>query len=502
MIHQTTRLLLPILLVSLAGGAGCVPRKSEVNPVPPPAVPEPSGPPADARYTSLPSPGKAPGFSAPIASKNTLKNGLSLWHMKNGNTPLVSIHLMLPTGSSEDPNGKEGLTVLSADLLDEGAGKLNALQLSDRLGELATDYSSSAGVDYILLSMSALAENLAPSLAILSDIVQRPRLEKVEFERRKEQHISSALSSRDDPRDARGRALSRALFGNGYAGPPSTGTVDSLKSITVFDVKSHVKKFAVPGSAHLIVAGGADASAITKLAEEHFGRWTGNTKFVEPKVSDEPEGKTAYIVNFKDAAQSSIVVARRAGADGDPNYFAEEVMNDRLGGSFTGRINMNLREDKGYTYGAQSLLRRYHYAGYFGIYSDVISNATAASVKEIFTELESLCGPRPLTDVERNEAVEGMLLGFVMDFAETESVGLRLASLPLRDRPLDYWTTWPSNIESVTTARINEVASPYCNASQFSVVVSGDKEKLTPEFEAMGLRVVEMDRDGVEIVAK
>lgn len=502
MIHHTTRLWFPAALAILGGSFGCVARKSETHPVPPPAVPEPSGPSSDARYANLPRPGQAPDFVAPTANKSTLENGLSLWHMKHDDTPLVAIHLVLPAGSSSDPKGKEGLTVLSADLLDEGAGALNALELSDRLGELATDYTSSAGVDYILLSMSALAENLGPSLALLSDIVQRPRLDKVEFERRKEHHIASALASRDDPRDARSRALSRALFGDGYAGPPSSGTVDSLKAISIFDVKSQVKKFTVPGSAHLIVAGGVDETSLSKLAAQHFGNWKGNAKAAEPRLADEPEGKTAYIVNFKDAAQSSIVVARRAGADGDPNYFAEEVMNDRLGGSFTGRINMNLREDKGYTYGAQSVMRRYHHAGFFGIYSDVISNATAASVQEIYAELRALCNTKPLTDAERNEAVEGMLLGFVMDFAETESVGLRLASLPLRDRPVDYWTTWPSNIESVTTARINEVAQPYCDANQFSVVVAGDKEKLAPELEALGLRVVEVDRDGVEIVKK
>jgi zinc protease len=416
--------------------------------------------------------------------------------MKAGKTPLVSIHLMLNLGSASDPKGKEGLTLLAADMLDEGAGKLDALQLSDKLGELATDYSSSAGIDYVLLSMNALAENLEPSLELLSDIVLRPQLSPMEFKRRQDHHIASALTSRDDPREARSLALATALFGDRYAGRSSSGTVDSLKGISLWDVKSHVKELTVPTGAHLIVAGDVELDEVNKLASKYFGKWTGSRKSAEPTLADEPEGGIAYVVNFEDAAQSSLAVARRAGANGDPNYFAEEVMNDRLGGSFTGRINMNLREDKGYTYGAQSLFRRYQYAGYFGIYSDVISDATAASVKEIFAELEAVCASKPLTERERNEAVEGMLLGFVMDFAETESISMRLASLPLRDRPVDYWVTWPKNISDVSTKRANEAARPFCDSSQFSVVIAGDKDKLTPGLEELGLKVIEMDREG------
>jgi zinc protease len=246
----------------------------------------------------------------------------------------------------------------------------------------------------------------------------------------------------------------------------------------------------------VILAGGVESSVAQALVERHFAAWSGKAKVQEPQLSDEPEGRVAYVIDFPGATQSSLAIARRAGSDGDPNYFAEEVMNDRLGGSFTSRINMNLREDKGYTYVAQSVFNRYHYAGYWGIFSDVISEATGASIKEIFGELGSVCSQRPFSEGERNEAVEGMLLGFVMDFAETNSVGLRLASLPLRDRPVDFWSTWPEQVASVTTARANEVAQPYCDLDQFSVVAAGDAQKLTAQLQALGLRIVAMDRDG------
>lgn len=478
---------------------GCVRPKPAFKPPPPPLPKTATTTTADERYRAVPEPGPRPQFAPPSASKIQMENGLAIWHMKQGDTPLVAVHLMLQVGSASDPIGKEGLTLLTADLLDEGAGKFSALELSDALGELATDYSSSGGIDYVLLSMSALAENLEPSLALLADIVRKPRLDKAEFERRRDHHVATALTSHDDPRDARSRALASALFGVGYGGRASNGTVDSLKRITHLDVKRHASKLAIPQGAHLILAGGVELREGQRLVEQYFGTWTGKSTAVDAKLLDEPEGRTAYVVDFPEAAQSSLVVARRAGNDSDPNYFSEEVVNDRLGGSFTGRINMNLREDKGYTYGAQSIFRRYHHAGYFGVFSDVISDATAASVKEIFGELEALCKNRPLSEQERDEAVEGMLLGFVMDFAETESVGLRLASLPLRDRPVDFWSTWSDQVGQVTTQRANEAAQPYCDVAQFSVVIAGDRAKMAPGLESLGLRVVEMNRDGMPL---
>jgi zinc protease len=307
--------------------------------------------------------------------------------MGGATTPLVSIYLMLPTGSATDPGGKEGLSLLSADMLDEGAGKLNALELSDRLGELATDYASQAGVDYVLLSMDGLTENLEQSLALLADIVQRPKLSKEEFDRRKEHHLATALAQRDDPAESRDKALNRVLFGKGYAAGPPEGTKDSLQSITLADVKRHVKGMTVPDGAQLAVAGKFDSTVLQKAVEASFGKWKGKLTPQAQKVETPTVGKAAYVVDFPGATQSSLAVVTRAGSDQDPNYFPEEVMNEKLGGSFISRINMNLREDKGYTYGAFSTFRRYKQAGYFGVLTNVKTETTGASVAEIFKEL-------------------------------------------------------------------------------------------------------------------
>lgn len=471
---------------------------------PAPAVAPEEGPPpekeeVDARYVSLPAPKPTPAWAPPAAKKTTLTSGLTLWEMGGATTPLVSIYLMLPAGGATDPQGKEGLSLLSADMLDEGAGKLDALQLSDRLGELATDYASQAGVDYVLLSMDGLTENLEESLALLADIVQRPKLSQEEFARRKEHHLATAIADQDDPAASQSKALHRVLFGAGYASRPPKGTKESLARITLADVKSQVKRMTVPDGAHLAVAGKFDSAALRAAVEASFGAWKGKRTATDHTLTQLSTEKIASVVDFPGATQSSLAVVTRAGSDQDANYFPEEVMNEKVGGSFIGRINMNLREDKGYTYGAFSTFRRYQQAGYFGVMTNVKTETTGSSVAEIFKELEAVCTDRPLTDHERNEAVEGMLLGFPLQFDQVGSLGLRLITLPIHNRPADFWETWPEKVTAVTTELANQAAAPFCKTEQYSVVLAGDANVVTPLLAAQGFTVALLDRDGLPV---
>lgn len=486
------------LLVALTGwGIGCTPPAAPPEtPDTPPTTEKEQPKPADPRYRALPQPTEALDFSPPQVHRESQVNGLAVWTMQRESAPLVSIQLLLPTGAAQDPRGKEGLSLLAADLLDEGAGKLNALQLSDELGRLATDYTATVGLDYTLLTMSSLTENLEPSLRLLADIVLRPRLSAEEFQRRRDHHVARALADQDSPRHARSRGFAHALFGDGYAGRPSEGTPGSLRAVQLWEVRQRVRTMAVAEGAHLAVAGTFDAQKLQSLVAEVFGKWKGERSRFEPVLEDEPEGMVAYVVDFPGAAQSSLVVGRRAGQNGDAAYFAEEVLNQRLGGSFISRINMNLREDKGYTYGAQSVFARYDYAGSFGVYTDVVTEATAASVQEIFQELEAVCDARPLTAMERDEAVRGMVLGFAMDFEETSALGNRLVSLPLRSRPTDYWATWQDQVSAISTEQANEAAQPYCDRQRLSVVVAGDVASFGSQLEELGLSLVHLDADG------
>lgn len=460
----------------------------------PPLQAEPAPPQVDARYVELPTPTAPSDWAPPAVSSFTLPNGLRIWHLTQANAELVSIHVVMPVGSSSDPRGKEGLMALSADLLDEGAGKRSSLELSDALGLLATDYQATAGLDYVLLSMNALADNFEASAEILADIVRRPKLDRAEFQRRKEQHLAQAIARSSSQSSLLSAAYHRVLFGEGYAGSLPEGTKASLDAITLQDVKQAAASLNLAEGSHIVVVGGVDQGRARAAVQKAFGDWKGKRKPVVRVAESVKPDKTAYVVPFPGAAQSSLAVLMRAGGSADPNYFAELVLNRPLGEAFTSRINLNLREDKGYTYGAFSSFRRYRHAGYFGVVANVKSDVTAASVKEIFKELAELCTTKPLTDLERNEAVEGLLLGYPLRFERVDEIGMQVASLPIYDRPENFWQTWPDQVRSITRPRASEAATPYCDPTHYQVVVAGDIAVVRPGLEALGLKVTEVAR--------
>jgi len=488
------RTTLALFAFSALGLAACGGSKQAEAP-PPKPQPTPVAPP-DPRYQALPTPTAARPFVPPAITQSKLSFGSTLWHVSASDLPLVSVHLIFPTGSDTDPVGKEGLTLLSADMLDEGAGTKSAVELSDELGRLATDYAASAGVDYVLLSMATLEDTFDQSLTLLADMVRKPKLSKDEFDRRRAQHVATATAALADPNSRVGVGLHHVLFGDGYAGSPASGRKASLEAIQLADLKAHVRKLTVPDGAHFVVAGKIDAQAASAAIERHFGGWKGKRTTGGRKAGQALPGGQAYIVDFPGAAQSALAVATPAGGAADPNFFRELVMNERVGGAFTGRINMNLREDKGYTYGAFGMFRRYKQTGYYAITSSVISEATTASIKEIRRELSDLCQARPLTELEHQEAVAGLLLGYPREFATVDTLGVKVASLPIYDRPVDYLSTWPDKVEAVSLVDARAAAAPYCDPKAYRIVIAGDREKLSAGFAELGVPVVALDQDG------
>jgi zinc protease len=382
------------------------------------------------------------------------------------------------------------------DLLDEGAGKLTALEISERLQTLATDLAINSAVDFVIVSMNMIAENFGPSVELLADIVRRPKFDDQEFQRRKAQLIAQALASEADPHTGRRVAMYRGLFGEGYAGLLPTGSRDSLATINLADVKAHYLRLMVAEGATFVVVGGISHEAAARELEKAFGDWGGKAKAeARPLATESGQGKL-FFVDYPGAAQSVIGVARRApGADADDLYPAT-VFNRSFGESFTSRINLNLREDKGYTYGAGSTFQRFEKAGFFTVASDVRTDVTRESLNEILSELDQLCSTRPLTADERDASVSGLLLGYPSTF---ESIGLvagRFAQLPIYDRPLDWYERWPERVAAVTLEQANETGRRYCDRASFSLIVAGDKAKVVPTLDGIGFERVELDARG------
>lgn len=486
------------ILGPLCLGVACAEPPPPAAPPPPPPAPTVTTPTGGSSIdrSQLPAPGPRVNWTPPTPHISKLSNNIRVWYTKWGSTPLVSLYAILPRGTAVDPKGKAGLTYLTADMLDEGAGKRTSLELSEELQRLATDYSASASVDYTLLSMNLLAENFAPSLDLLADMMRRPTFVPAEFKRRKDYFIAQAIASESNPRAAQQAAVQDVLFGQGYAGTVDEGTKKSLASIALAEVKAQYKKIVAPEGLEFVVVGGIDEETVTKELERAFGDWKGQANPARRPLTEPSEEQGLYIVDFPDSAQSVLSVVRRAEGAKTENYFPAMVFNRSFGEAFTSRLNLNLREDKGYTYGARSSFQRFRDVGYFSLSAAVKSETTRASIDEMLKELSQVCGSKPITEQERDEAVSGLLLGYPSRFERIASVGGSFASLAIFDRPVDWYQQWPGEVEGVTLAKANEIAKAFCDPSKFAIVLAGDRTKLEPTFTSLGRKIVGYDAEG------
>ncbi len=485
-----------MLALACAGDPG----RDPLPALPPPvaATSEPSTQDAPDR-TTLPAPGPLPAWVLPSPSQVALSSGAPLYFLQQGATPLVTLLLVLPRGAATDPKGKAGLTFLTTDMLDEGAGGKNALEFSEALQRLGTEYAGSTDVDHVVLSMNLIAENFEPSVALLADIVRRPALSAKEFARRKDQRLADALTDESEPAHTRAVVMRKALFGDGYGGTLPEGTHDTLKRLSLADVKNQYKNLFQPDGAAFVVVGGIDQGAAKSALEKHFADWKGASKTKTAPLATAAPKSAVYFVNHKDASQSAIALARRAAGQASDEYFPALIFNRAFGGAFTSRVNMNLREDKGYTYGARSVFSRFPEVGMFVIAANVKRETTRASVDEVLKELAAMCGPRPLTDKERAESVGGLLLGYPGRFESNNGVASELADLPVYGRSTSWLSQYPGSVEAVSVASANAVGKKYCDDKDFVIVVSGDEKTVLPTLEGLERPVLHFDARGNQL---
>jgi zinc protease len=466
-------------LISLLVALGCHHEAPKPQPQPKAEAP-------DARYASLPTPLLRRPWAPPPVKKLALPNGQTLWLLKRESTPLFTLKVVLPRGAATDPVDKAGLTQLTADMLDEGAGPMGAIELSDAFDLISADFSSEVNVDATILTLNGLGETLERSLELLAYIVEAPTLSEAEFELRKDKHLAEAIARLDDPMQLLGDQLSTDLFAEGYAGPPADGTHRTLSRIQLSDVKKHAANLLAAEGAHFVLVGPVSEARALRLFGTYFSKWAGKSTLVPRGVAEVEPKKSVHIVPFPGATQTALGVVKRAGPALAPEYYRELVLNERLAGSFTGRINLNLREAKGYTYGVHSFFHRYRSSGMFGIVTNVHAEATAPSLVEIFGELNALCKARPLSQEERDDAVEGLLLGYPLRFENTQLIADQLVSLPLYDRPADFFRDWPGQVGAITRDDVQGATSPYCS-DDYKVVLVGAPDVILPQLEKAGI---------------
>lgn len=493
--------------------------RMDVVPGPPPeraAEPEvarpaasPFEPTQQARETeasaAMPTVGPPPAFTPPSFERRTLSNGLSVWVVPRPELPIVTLRLVVPYGETSAAAGKEGLASLAVGLLDGGTKARTAAQLAGELSEMGADMGLTCGQEWSGASMTTLLRHLDRALDVYADAVLNPAFPQDEVDRRKLLRLASLEARRDSADEVAEDVFAKLIFGATHPyGRPAMGTPATVESITRDDLAAFHRSTFTPEAATMVVVGDVEPDAIAKALEARFGRWERRpapAKVVPPPPGATPTG-SVFIVDKPGAAQSVMVVGRLGVERKSPEVPALSILNAIVGGQFSSRLNMNLREEKGYSYGVGSEFRSLRAPGWFEVRGSVQTNVTRESIEEVRRELADLQGPRPLTDDEVDSARRRAVYGFPGRFETTFDVADQLAGMAAYDLPDDYLATYLHRIEAVDRAEAQRLAGEHLRPESMTTLIVGDRAATEPELNKLPggppLRFVDEDGEAVE----
>ena len=436
-----------------------------------------------------PAVGPAPALHVPAIEKATLTNGLQVWIVGEHKVPTVHVQLAIRSGSASDPAGRYGLASFTADMLDEGAGTRNALEIADAIDYLGADLSASAGIDASTVDLHVPVARLSDALAVMADVVARPTFPEAELNRLRDERLASLLEAQDDPEQLIQFAFPHIVFGAQHRyGSPVMGTGTSLKAMTVADLKAfHAAQYR-PSNALLVVVGDVTTASVVPLLEKTLGTWTGGAGAAPPPaIADAPQltARHVYLIDKPGAAQSQIRIGWVGVPRSTPDYYPLRVLSAMLGESFTSRLNHNLREVHGYAYGAGSRFDMRRVGGLFYATAGVQTDKTADALKEFFVELANIHQPVPAEELSKTKNYVELL---VPRYFETErSTASALAQIYIYGLPADFWQTFATRIDAVTAADVTRAANTYIRPDKFAVVIVGDRKAIEAGVKALNL---------------
>jgi predicted Zn-dependent peptidase len=451
------------------------------------------GPPDRSKPPAL---GAPPRLNLPEIQKRTLSNGLSVWLVESHEVPVVQINVLVKAGAGDDPAGKFGVASLTAAMLDEGAGSRSALELADAVDFLGASLATTASFDASAVRLNVPVARLRDGLPLMADVVLRPTFPEAELNRLRQERLTALLQAKDDPASVAALAFARTVFGASHRyGTGITGTETTLKGFTVPDLKSFHASMYQPGNAVLVVVGDVKADAILPQLEMQFGSWKGTTtpRTPVPQAAQVAQGQIT-IVDMPGAAQSQIRIGWVGVARSTPDYFPLEVLNTILGGSFTSRLNQNLREEHQYSYGASSRFDMRLSAGAFQAGAGVQTDKTAEALREFFNELNGIL--KPVGADELTKAKNYVGLSFPSEFETSGDLSAKMEEMVIYGLPDQYFGQYVDNLQKVTAAAVENVAETYIQPKRFAVVVVGDRKVIEPGIRALNLgpvRVMSVD---------
>ncbi len=465
----------------------CAPKPVPVVEAPPPAPVE--------HVPPQPSPLPARPFVVPSVAEGKLENGARVAVVENHEAPLVSLTLSFAAGGLADPAGKTGLAAATLDMMNEGAGKRDAVGISAELRRLGASLGTSSGTDGSSLSVSCLRDKLEPTLDLLADVLLRPTFPEKDWSRIKQLWIDDLAAARASPARIADRVMNRVLFGDSYRGRRYDET--SLAKIGVKDMKAWHKANLSPAQTLVLVGGDITLGEVVPLLDARLGGWTTPPAKLPPRPATPPLGPTTvHLVDKPDAPQSVIRAAAYLARPGDPDWMSLSVANTAIGGQFASRINLNLREKQGFTYGARTSLGYDLAGGSWGFSSNIRTDATGPALVELFKELREARGERPLVDKEVDEGRGAAVNGYALRFETPDYLLGQVDAMWTYELPADWVSGYLDRARSVTTASAQSAFSSRVDPDKLALVVVGSAAAVRPQLEALGLPVVLHDVDG------
>ena len=454
----------------------------------------------DVDRSKLPELGIQAGATFPDIQKTTLKNGMQVWLAQRQGIPTVVGRLILNAGYATDVMSKPGLANLAMDLLDEGTKTLNTLQISEKLQFLGASIGTGSDLDASYVNFTTLKPTLEPTIELFADILLNPAFPEKEFERLKKSHLVDIERAKSSPFGIALRVAPKILYGSGHAyGNPFSGAGydATVKSVTLDEVKKFYNSWIKPNNATLVVVGDVDMKSLVSMLESKFSAWKRGDvpKNNIAQVKNE-SGKKIYLMDRPESTQSAILAAYLTVPYGQVSQPALTAMNNILGGDFISRLNMNLREDKHWSYGAGSFAWDAKGQRPFIAYVSVQSDKTKESVQEIEKEFNMIIKDKPISKEEFDRVQKNMTLQLPGMWETNGSVAGSLVEMVKYGLSDDYYKTYDAKVRKLSLDELRKMSNQVLKPDQIIWFVVGDKAKIYDKLKEIGYPIIEVDPDG------
>jgi zinc protease len=451
--------------------------------------------------SGLPEVGAPPAVSFPELQRATLSNGLEIILAERHTVPVVYFQLLVDAGYAADQHGIPGTASLAMTMLDEGTRSRSALEISEELAMLGAGLGTGANLDQSIVTLNALKENLDESLEIFADVILNPSFPEADFERLKRQRLAQIQQEKVQPFGMALRVFPALIYGEGHAyGNPfsGSGTEEAVTGMTRDDMRQFHQTWFKPNNATLVVVGDATLDEVQSRLERLFRDWRpGDVPQKNLATVEQRPSSSVYVLDRPGSPQSVILAGHVAPPKANPDELAIQTMNTALGGDFTSRINMNLREDKHWSYGAGSVFIDARGQRPFFTYAPVQSDKTKESVQEIYAELTGVIGDNPLTDDELHKAIGSQTLTLPGSWETNSAVLGSINQIVRFGYGDDYFKTFADRIRALGLADLNGAARNTLRPDHVIWIVVGDKEQIMPGLQELGFGPVqEIDADG------